>query len=288
MERRRVRKHWSRRGISLLIASLGLGCGLFLSASPANAAPISAFTGNTFLDDGAVDGTVNYAVFTKAAFLAGTPSALRAAFKNGLGSPDLDNSGGSSAGDLDLSGSGYVYLYEQTNNGRNTFVISALTASTGGTQITSWGYFSKWVFKDNFNAIVNATNNLGVDTLPPGGSGPRVWLTSVGFSALATAINPGRVVLTSSSVRETFSGTGLGTGKSASIMVFTGQSPTWFDAHIDDHGTSAYGPAPAPGPVPEPGTLLLLGSGLAGAVAWGTKFRRRSSGQAQPREGSVK
>ena len=256
------------------IVTLVLAFGLLGLAGRVEAVPVSDFTGNTFVDSGVsggVSGTINYAVFTSADFSADAAGIL------------LSFVPGSGSGALDLNGT-VVYAFQVANNGSDPFggPIGGLNVSIPGVAPTSWGYFENSVFVDTSNggANVDAANNLGADeSKPSGGSIPRTGVTSVGFAALAAAVNPAAVLMNAGfDVTNWLVSPEVLAGQTSSLLVYTvGELPTFQLATVfDGGGTPASGPVPTPleglsvglsVTAPEPGTLLLLVSGLLGLVA---------------------
>jgi len=238
----------------LLVLALGvLGLAGRGEAAPI---PISAFTGNTYMDGGGVAGTVNYAVFTSAEFLAATTDAFRASFVKGVGCE----------GDLDLKDT-VVYLFQVANTGSRNIPIANLAIDLNGAMVTSCGYFHQRVFVDTSagGGLVGATNNLGPDESTPypqdltWGGMPRRDVASVGFDTLSTAVDP-TFVLLGTNVQSPFiplksNGSGeVGAGQTSSLIVYTvHETPTFVFGGFSDDGTSAFGGVPGPG-----GTFLVV------------------------------
>ena len=232
------------------LLTLALALALVAMAGPAEAVPISSFTGNTgILSNTAgtgIDGTVNYAVYTSENFLADTTAAFRASFVAGVGpSPALD-----------LGAGIYVYAFQLTNSGANGSTITNFSVGRSPiADVTSWGYFNGAVFTD-LGGQVSASNPLDTGT------------TSVGFF-LDSGTNPSLLWKASTSLQASLS---LAAGSSSSLMVYTSHAePDWFSTQLNGGGVGAMGLAP--GAVPEPGSLLLMTTGLAGLV----QLRRRLS-----------
>lgn len=261
---------------------------------PASAIPIAVFTGNTFVDSGSLDGTINYGVWPSAVAFGLDLSAsgvgtLFSLFSPGAGSPAS-------------LGPGFVYAYQLANNGTSTLAISAFSVPTAGFPVTSWGFVHASLADFGPPSVeVTATNNLGVgasfETLPAGGSAPRTGAsaTFLGISGDADHVDPG-VTFSGLSVFSLFAAgapptgffagpiacftppsPGVGFCKRSSIIVFTSPvGPGFATGTIIDAALFTTGLVPAP--VPEPATLILVGTGMTAMGIWGRrKFGGRRS-----------
>jgi hypothetical protein len=237
---------------SLTKFSIASAVMLALAVPAAQASHIIPFTGHTDLVSGGTwSGTNNFTVIDLTVDGAvGHASGLAPHFVAGVGSAAFPG----------LPTSGYLYLYQPTNDAGSTVALAQFTNSIGALGVaapTVYGHFAGRTMGD-LQGDVSAANDLDVNaTFSTSGGVGQTAPTSVTLN-LAT-----RSIIASYSA--------LPAGGTSDLIGFISSAPPgWFTGSLQNGGAAVGGRSPAPAPAPAAALLGVLGLGLVGVAR---KFR---------------
>jgi hypothetical protein len=232
---------------SLTKLSIASALVLALAVPAAQANHLPAFTGHTDLVSGGTwSGTNNFAVADLSGYSAPVLATLNAAWL-GVGV---------------LPSTGFLYLYQPTNDAGSSVALSQFTNSIGALGVaapTVYGHFGSAINLFD-GAAVTAANEMD------DGAGSHITTAGPFVHTAPTSVT---INLATRSIIASYSA--LAPGATSSVIAFVSSAPPgWFSGSLQNGGAAVGGRSPAPAPAPAAALLGVLGLGLVGVAR---KFR---------------